>query len=69
MSDPRRPEATVRWWLNLQIALGLSGGLVWFVGAMWTHDFLSGVGCGLIAAALLLRIGRRAAEDAIDARE
>lgn len=52
-----------RWWLNLQIALGLGGGVVWFAGARWEQEFLSGVGCGLIAAALLLRVGRRASED------
>lgn len=62
MTDPG-PNDAFRWWLNLQIALGLAGGLTWFAGAMWEHDFLSGVGCGLIAAALILRVGRRAAED------
>jgi len=60
--DSPPPTASFRWWLNLQIALGLSGGVVWFAGAAWSHDFLAGVGCGLIAGALLLRIGRRAAE-------
>lgn len=55
--------AARRWWLNLQIALALSGGAFWFVGAYLEEDFLSGVGAGLVAAALIMRIGRRAASD------
>lgn len=55
-------NAEARWWLNLQIGLGLAGGLVWFAGAAWEQDFVAGVGCGLIAAALVLRLGRKAAE-------
>lgn len=51
-----------RWWLNLQIGLGLAGGATWFVGAMLEYDFISGVGLGLILAALVLRFGRTAAE-------
>jgi hypothetical protein len=61
--EPRSSPHAFRWWLNLQIALGLAGGLIWFAGASWSQEFLSGVGCGLIAAALVLRVGRRAAED------
>jgi len=57
-----RAVDSFRWWLNLQVALGLAGGVTWFAGAMWEQDFLSGVGCGLIAAALVLRVGRRASE-------
>ncbi len=48
-----------RWWLNLQIGLGLAGGAIWFVGAMWGQEFLTGVGCGFIASALVLRLGRK----------
>jgi lipid-A-disaccharide synthase-like uncharacterized protein len=56
------PVDTVRWWLNLQITLALVGGAVWLVGAMLRQDFVSGVGCGLLIGALILRLGRRAAQ-------
>ena len=63
-SDPLDAAlAARRWWLNLQIALALSGGAFWFVGAYFEQDFLSGVGAGFVASALLMRIGRRAAAD------
>ncbi len=62
MTEPEK-TATRRWWLNLQLALGVSGGAVWFAGAMWEQDFIAGVGFGLIAAALVLRLGRRSAEE------
>ena len=58
---------TDRWWLNLQVAFGLAGGAVWLAGALLEHEFVAGVGGGLLLAALLLRIGRRAAEDDPDA--
>ena len=62
--EPRTESTTTRrWWLNLQAKLGLAGGLVWFAGALWEQDFLAGVGCGLIASALILRLGRAAAEE------
>ncbi len=54
---------TDRWRVKLQVTLGLSGGAVWFVGVMWKQDFMAGVGCGLIAAALILRLGRTASID------
>lgn len=56
------PAATVRWWLNLQIALALAGGAVWLVGSILEQDFVSGVGCGLLIGALILRLGRKAAQ-------
>ncbi|MCG8467793.1 MAG: hypothetical protein MJB57_06220 [Gemmatimonadetes bacterium] len=56
------PTSTRAWWLRLQIALGLSGGAVWFAGARWEQEFLAGAGAGLIAAALILRVGRAAAD-------
>lgn len=62
MTEPGSPDS-FRWWLNLQIALGLGGGLTWFAGAMWEQEFVSGVGCGLIVSALALRVGRRASEE------
>ena len=52
------PTASRDWWLRLQIGLGLGGGAAWFTGAMIEHDFLAGAGCGLLAAALILRLGR-----------
>lgn len=61
MND-RLPTASARWWLNLQIAFGAAGGLAWLAGAMLDEEFVTGVGCGLLIAALLLRFGRRAAD-------
>ena len=55
------PLNGVRWWLNLQIGLALVGGAVWLLGAILVQDFVSGVGCGLLMGALVLRFGRRAA--------
>ena len=55
-----------RWWLNLQIGYGVAGGAAWLIGAVVEQDFIAGVGCGLLVAALFLRLGRTAAakEDA-----
>ncbi len=61
---PSDPTASGRWWLKLQVGLASAGGLIWLAGAMFENDFASGVGLGLIAAALVLRIGRRAADEA-----
>lgn len=49
------------WWLKLQIGYGVAGGLAWLVGAAIDQDFIAGVGCGLLVAALLLRLGRTSA--------
>ena len=46
------------WWLQLQIGLGLAGGATWFVGVLTEQDFVAGAGCGLIVAAVVLRLGR-----------
>ncbi len=54
--------ASAHWWLKLQIGLASAGGLIWLAGAMLENDFASGVGLGLIVAALVLRIGRRTAD-------
>lgn len=51
-----------RWWLRLQMGLALSGGVVWVIGVMVKRDFLTGLGAGLLIAALTLRLGRRSAE-------
>lgn len=63
MSDDRGPP-TYRWWLRLQIGLALAGGVAWFGGARAEEDFFTGLGLGLVLAALVLRFGRRAARDA-----
>lgn len=52
-----------RWWLNLQIGFGVAGGLAWLLGAAIEQDFVAGVGCGLLVAALFLRFGRTAADN------
>ncbi|WP_419937047.1 hypothetical protein [Candidatus Palauibacter sp.] len=46
------------WWLRLQIGLGLAGGATWFIGALTEQDFVAGAGCGLLVAAVVLRLGR-----------
>lgn len=56
-------------WVNLQISFALAGGAVWFAGALFERDFVSGIGVGLVAAALLLRVGRRGEGGASSARE
>lgn len=61
MTDPE-PTASRRWWLRLQIGLALAGGAVWFAGVFLHEDFVAGVGCGLLVAALALRFGRTAVE-------
>lgn len=61
MTDHDEKTGTVGWWLRLQLGLGLAGGLVWLLGAAAGSDFFSGVGAGLLIAALVLRLGRRAA--------
>lgn len=58
-----REEASFRWWLGLQLGLVLGGGAVWFGGAVLEEDFVSGVGVGLVLAALLLRFGRTSTAD------
>ena len=60
--------ATYRWWLKLQLGLALAGGVAWLVGAGTDQDFFTGVGLGLLLAALALRLGRTAASDAPEGR-
>ena len=58
------PGPSRDWWLRLQVGLALAGGVVWFTGASIELDFLAGAGCGLLVAALVLRLGRtKAAAD------
>lgn len=63
MSGAHGP-ATYRWWLRLQLGLVVAGGLCWIGGAVAEQDFFTGVGLGLLLAALALRLGRRSAPDA-----
>lgn len=63
MSEPGRPTATYRWWLRLQLALLLAGGITWLIGAAVEEDFVTGAGAGMLVGALALRLGRRAARD------
>lgn len=56
------PTGTYRWWLVLQVILGLLGGAVWFVGAILEEDFVAGAGLGLLVGALILRFGRKSAD-------
>ncbi len=58
--DDRTGAATAGrdWWLRLQIGLGLAGGATWFTGAFTEQDFVAGTGCGLLVAAVVLRLGR-----------
>ena len=58
---------TIRWWLRLQLGLGLAGGLAWLTGVGIGSDFLAGIGAGLLIAALVLRLGRRTAAREEDA--
>jgi hypothetical protein len=57
-----REAFSSRWWLRLQLGLALSGGVVWVIGVLLKRDFLTGLGAGLLIAALTLRLGRRSAE-------
>ncbi len=58
------PTAATKWWLKMQIGLGIGGGAVWFLGTLVEQNFIAGLGFGLIASALILRIGRAAADEA-----
>lgn len=53
------PTDSFRWWLKLQVGLLLAGGAVWLAGTILGKEFVSGFGLGLLAAAVILRLGRR----------
>lgn len=55
------PTKSYRWWLRLQLGIGLGGGAAWIAGVVLEEDFVTGIGLGLFIAALALRLGRRAA--------
>ncbi|MFQ5679367.1 MAG: hypothetical protein ACE5HP_07895 [Gemmatimonadota bacterium] len=54
------PTASWRWWLGLQLGIGMAGGATWLAGAVLAEEFVAGVGCGLLVGALILSLGRRA---------
>lgn len=70
-----RRDATIdeagRRWLNFQISLGLAGGAAWLAGLYFEQEYVSGVGTGLVLAALILRLARKDgtpwSDDATDA--
>jgi hypothetical protein len=66
-----RIDESGRWWLNIQISLALAGGAGWLAGLYLEHEYISGVGTGLVIAALILRLARRDgtpwSDDATDA--
>lgn len=45
--------------LRLQLILGGVGAAVWYAGALLASDFASGIGVGMLLAALSLRLLRR----------
>lgn len=57
------PTSSRKWWVGLQAGYGLGGGAVWLVGKVIENEFVAGTGLGLVIAALILRFGRRAADD------
>lgn len=63
MSADDQGPATYRWWLRLQLALTVAGGIAWVVGMVLEMRFVTGTGLGLFLGALSLRLGRRAAGD------
>jgi hypothetical protein len=70
-----RRDATIdeagRRCLNFQISLGLAGGAAWLAGLYFEQEYVSGVGTGLVLAALILRLARKDgtpwSDDATDA--
>lgn len=54
---------TYRWWLGLQVTLGVVGGIAWLAGAVLEEEFVTGMGLGFFVSALLLRFGRRSTAD------
>jgi len=48
-------------WLWAQVGLGGAGALTWYAGAASDSPFVTGVGIGLLVAALLVGVLRRRA--------
>jgi len=55
-----RPAA--RYWLRFQLVMATVGAGLWFAGALVGSEFTSGLGVGVLASALALRVLRRRAD-------
>jgi hypothetical protein len=62
--SPEGPDGEYSRWLRFQVWLAAAGILTWFAGAASDSSFVAGVGTGIMASALALRIlrGRRPEE-------
>jgi hypothetical protein len=58
-----KPEA--RYWLRFQMVMAVVGGVLWYVGVLMDSEFTSGLGVGVLASALALRVLRRNADDEV----
>lgn len=63
VDDATPGDLTRKWWVRLQVGLGLAGGGVWVGGKVAGSEFVAGTGLGLVIAALVLRFGRKAARE------
>ncbi len=50
------------YWLRFQLGLAAAGGVLWYVGAVISSEFTSGIGVGVLISALALRLLRSRAE-------
>ena len=55
-------NAEGRYWLRLQLAMAVAGGVIWYAGVVVDSDFASGLGVGVLLSALCLRLLRRRAD-------
>lgn len=56
--SPDEPETEYSRWLRFQIWLAVAGILTWIAGAATENSFVAGLGTGIMASALALRILR-----------
>lgn len=52
-----------RYWLRLQLIMAAVGAVTWYVGVFFGSEFTSGLGVGVLASALVLRLLRGRAEE------
>ena len=52
-----------RYWLRLQLIMAAVGAATWYVGVFFGSEFTSGLGVGVLASALVLRLLRGRAEE------
>jgi len=50
-----------RYWLRFQLVMAMVGAGLWWVGVLAGSEFTSGLGVGVLASALALRLLRRRA--------